>query len=175
VRIREASADDIRAVVMAMRAVDAEEQLAVGFDPSREELAERLVLAGEMAIKQFALLTDDGEPAGLVSAFLTAPRVAAVHQVATDRWPEIGAAAFRFYRRRFIPRVLAPNVALAEAKLLDTHILARRWLGRLGFTENGGPLPYGRRGERFVHCVWLNPSPLARTGQAPSALPPTEA
>ncbi len=162
--VRAASAADITAVCRAMHPEDAEEQLAARFAGDAEEMAAELAAAAPLAIAQRALAAADGAPVAIVGAYLVAPGVATVHQVRTGRWPEIAVAAHRYYRRRFIPGVLAPNVRLAECRILESHRHARRWLQALGFRENGEPLPYGSRGEAVVHCVWVNPHPVGTGG-----------
>lgn len=157
--VREATPEDIFWVVHRMRVPDAAEQFASRFiDDSRqgrEQLAGELIQAAPIAIKHYALCADDGTAIALVGAFLHAPGVAAINQVATDRWPEIALSATKFYRRQFIPHVLAPNVRLAECLIAANNETTLRWFDSLGFTVVSVALPYGKNGERFVLTAWL--------------------
>ena len=157
--IREARPKDIDFVVSDMLPADREEQFACMFEPAAERhraLRDRLQASLRVAIRFCAMLDDEGYPGALVAAFLASPGVAAVYHLRSSAWPGIARAAHRFYVRTFIPTVLVPNVRLAECRIMASHAEARAWVLRLGFRENGEPLPYGSQGQLFVHAVWVN-------------------
>ena len=150
--VRDADRRDIRAVIGRLRPTDLAEKLAARWSADLNELADELSDRDD-ALAQYCLAGDDGHAIALVGAFEVMPGVAAVHQAATDRWPEIGRPAHRFYRRRFIPLVLEPTIRLAECMVLPSSV---RWVSALGFQPVSPALPYGKQGEEFVRCVWIN-------------------
>jgi hypothetical protein len=155
-QVREASADDIRKVIMRLRAADKAEQLATRFDDTVAGVIEAVFAFDVMRLSIMCLTCDDGAPAALVGAWLVSPGVATVTQMATPRFPEIARRAHRFYRRLFIPAVLEPTVRLAETKIRAGSPDNLRWVRTLGFEPIGPALPYGKRGEEFFICVWRN-------------------
>lgn len=149
---------DIRHVCRNLRPEDRHEQFAVRWDSDPDRLADELIAARAVAIKQFALLTDDGEPAIVIGAYMAGPRFARFHMCSTPAIAAIGREGHRWGKRRFIPTVLVPNVMRAEARILASHTLARRWVAACGFIEEGLAHRLGRNGEDFVHVAWLNPN-----------------
>lgn len=164
----------IRYVVDNLCAEDLEEQFVCAFDgdDTKAALAGALIAAAPRAIAYYTLAVSRYEPPiALIGAWLASPRVATIHQIRTAAWPAIGRQAHRFYRREFIPKVLEPNVRLAECRVLASHAASRRWMRSLGFEEHGSPLPYGSRGEDLVQCVWRNrKSDFSEIPAAPPAL-----
>lgn len=153
---REATDDDVRHICRNLRPEDAREQYATRWHEDPDALADELIGWRGFAIKQYALCCDDEEPAVLVGAYMAAPGVAMFHMCSTHRLGEIGRAGHRWGKRRFIPFVLAPNVRMAETRILADHAHARRWVATCGFVEVGQPLPLGKNGEPFVHVAWIN-------------------
>lgn len=130
----------------------------------REMAAQELADADALAVSLLAqpdrlalmvLATDEAQPVAVLGAWLERPGIAVVQLLATDQWPAIGRAAVRWMARKFMPRVLVPQVRVAR-----THVLAdgpdRRWLRLLGFAESSLVLPIGVNGERFVEVAWVN-------------------
>ena len=154
--VRDATYDDIHHVVANLRPEDVEEQFAARFDDDRMRLTADIAALRGLAIKQIAACPDDGRAATIVTAYLKTPSVAGIHMCSTPRFAEIARDAHRYTVRRFIPAVLVPNVAMAESRILATHLRARRWIAACGFREVGEPLPYGRDGEAYVHVAWIN-------------------
>jgi hypothetical protein len=157
--VRDASDEDVLHICRNLRPEDRLEQFAARFDDDPDALAADLIRWRQVAIKQLALCTEAGEPAILVGAYLETPTVARFHMASTPALVAIGREGHRFGKRRFIPAVLAPNVAMAEARIMATHFYARRWVATCGFIELAGPHPYGKHGEAFVLVAWLNPTP----------------
>lgn len=156
--VRDASDADVRFVCANLRDEDVTEQFAMRFDDDPAALAAELIRLRQVAIKQLALCTDAGEPAVLVGAYLVAPTVARFHMCSTAAISAIGYQGHRFGKRRFIPDVLAPNVTMAETRILASHFAARRWVKACGFVELTPAVPCGKHGELFVHVAWINPS-----------------
>lgn len=154
--IRETTEEDIRHVVENMRAADAEEHFACRLSEDRALLARELILARTIAIKSYAICTDDGMPASILTAYLIGPRLGALHRVSTDRWPAVAREAFRFGTKVFVPCVLAPNLRRAECSILAKHRAAGLILRKLGFVEEGLRCRRGKNGEDYLDFAWLN-------------------
>lgn len=156
--VRPASPADIAAVVAHMREADRFEVMNARFSSNPADVAEELQAAMPMTIALYSLGLDT-TPIALMGAWLVAPRVAGLQMIATDRWPSIAHAATRFAMRQFIPKVLAPNVNRGECRCWAGHHVARRWMQRLGFVEEGLLRQYGNDGGTYVQMAWLNPDP----------------
>jgi hypothetical protein len=152
--------DAIRYVCRNLRADDRAEQFAARFDDDADKLAAEIIHDRPIALKQCVLLTDDGTPAVVVAAYIAGPGLARFHMCSTGRVGEIARQGHRWGRQRFIPAVLVPNVRRAEARILASHALARRWVAACGFIEEGLVHRLGRNGEDFVQVAWLNPDVL---------------
>jgi hypothetical protein len=155
-KVRDAAPADVAYVIPRMREADAREVYAARFTPDPQALVDDMIAGLPWRIGFLALAGDDGAPIALLAAGLTTPTVAEVLMVATDDWRKIAFSATRFALRVAIPCYLGPNVRRAECKAWVGNVASRRWLKTLGFAEEGVLAAYGRRGEAFVQCAWVN-------------------
>lgn len=167
---------DIRVAVRCLRSWNEREIFATrSYAPDKaglDRVAEEIIATQRLAIGSTALIHNSGAIGAIVSAYRTAPRAAAVGMVMTDAWPSIGAAAWRYLKRTFIPQVLVPNVNVAETAVMCGGPYSFVWLYRLGFLPLGRPLPRGNAGERFQSLAWVNPMLDVAAGRVSSASRP---
>ncbi|MBS7703184.1 hypothetical protein [Chelatococcus asaccharovorans] len=156
--IRPATVADIEHICRNLRPIDRHEVMAVRFNDDPDALVDDILMLGPRKLGLFALADAGREPVALVGAHLMTPTTAAASMIATARWNAIARPAHRWVRRVFMPAVLAPHVARAECRVWDGNTVARRWLRRLGFAEEGRAPALGRHGEAYVQCAWINPS-----------------
>lgn len=75
--------------------------------------------------------------------------------------PSVPRHALSFHRAfvRLLPAVMEEcGLARVATLVHEGHAASRRWLRRLGFTEQG-PLPAAPGGETYIHCVRERPCP----------------
>lgn len=155
---RDATDDDVRHVVMHMRLHNARECLATRTHDDRELLAAEIVAERQFLIACYAFLAADGEPVVLARAGIYGPSLAYVSFIATDRWPEVAATVYRRLRKHLDVVLIAAKVRRAETRVIDAPLYGdRRWLHRLGFTEEGPCYAYGKLGEKFIQLAWIAP------------------
>jgi len=130
VSIRPANPVDAVRVARAMRAADLAEVMALrpaGADPAT------LVVDAVEADGAWAFCAKAaGRPVALLGAVEARPALWSVWMVATDAWPAVAPAVFRFARRTLIPGLLAAGANRAVCRSLAGHGAAHRWLERLG-------------------------------------------
>ncbi len=112
------------------------------------------------AMAAFALCDEDEEPIGFLGFWLMAPGAASVGMFATSRWPEIARAAHAWSLDIVVGTIFAASLRRVECRALVKNGVARRWLGRLGFVEEGVCAALGKGGESFVTCAWVNPNSI---------------
>jgi hypothetical protein len=100
-------------------------------------------------------LCDDFEPLAICGFVQFGPGLAGMIWAATPAWPRLALSSHRWWRRTFVPQVLC-RFRRVEFCSLAEDLSSRRWLKRLGFTEEGIAYRQGKRGEDFVHMAWVN-------------------
>lgn len=156
--VRTATAADVVGVVLNLREADAREVYAGRFDGDPFSLVEDIEARRPFSISLQALCEDDGEPVALLGVWIAGPGLGEALMLATDDWPSIAAAAHRYVLRRFLPFVCVPNLRRMQCRCWAGHTVARRWLARLGFVEEGIARRLGKGGEDFIHCAWFPPA-----------------
>lgn len=156
--VRPATDDDIRYVAAHMREIDAAEQFATRFpcDDERTALAADIIAAQGRAIQSFCFVGPDGNPAAILSAYLSSPGVARLHRVSTEQWDIVSIEVFRFGITKFMPAVKAAGIRRAECSILAIHDCAAAMLRRLGFAFEGTAWGRGRGGENFQNFAWVS-------------------
>jgi hypothetical protein len=153
-RVCPASDRDIHHVCIHMREHNAHECFNTRYHRSPYLLAQEIIANRKTALAQLCLMDAVGEPVAILGAYRTAPQVAVLQMIATDRWGEIAFAAYRMFRTIFIPHVLAPNVRVAMTAVLANGS-DRSFLLRAGFLELAPALPLGNNGELYVQVAWV--------------------
>lgn len=160
-RVARASNGDVIKVFAALSAARAAEATATSFHTDPSFLAHELLILRQGAapghVELWALLDDDW-PVAICGFATFGPGLAGMIWVATPAWPAIAVPSHRWFRRYFVPEVLE-KFRRVEFTALASDLASRRWLGFVGFTEEGLAYRQGKRGEDFVHFAWLNPDP----------------
>lgn len=163
--VRRATEDDIDHVVLNMRDLSASEAFASRAENSRWQLAYDLRVAARAALIMRAFAGHDGVAIALVGIAWTGPGRGGILFVATEDFPTIGLDVHRWWRRHFMPVVMA-KFRRVEFTGSTPDTTSGRWLASLGFACEGIARSYGKRGEDFGHWAWVNPHWRATTVDA---------
>lgn len=128
---------------------EAETACQIDPDVRRDHLAYGLLMSGD----NFAVRIDD-QP---VAVFGTSPlnRYAlSVWALGTKRMRKASPAIWRYLAEVHLPEKAAEGYRYMEARSIETHTEAHRWMRWLGATVLGEPHPFGRDGERFLLFRW---------------------
>ena len=96
----------------------------------------------------------DGTPACVVFAVRESPGVFQAGMFATDRWPEVAFGATRFVLRRLTPAAMRLGVHRVEARSIEGHDQAHRWLEFLGARRICELPGAGKNWETFHLFAW---------------------
>ncbi len=98
--IRNATAEDVNAVVWNLRGTDKREIRALtGMHPE-----DAIATLGASPCIAFTVMYE-GRPAAIFGATQTQPGVAVMHRFSTADWSKVVKEAIRFGRREFLPRI----------------------------------------------------------------------
>lgn len=149
-RIKAATAEDIRTVALAMRARDFEELTALSPVDTRKDLADLLV--SRYAGRDDILCGSKArQPICIGGTIEGRPNVISLLFFATDDFPRIALPITRFIRNNLFPRYFEAGVHRIEAASMEGYDAAHHWLGTLGLTPETGPMAgFGKRGEAFI-------------------------
>lgn len=156
-KIETPTADLVRHVALNLRPRDRREVLAIRFSKDPADLVAEWAAMRPATVAEGIVAAADGEPVALIGIALVAPAMGSAHMIATNRWPEVAAAAHRFVRRVAFPRLIEPVFRRLECRCLEEHRVARRWLAALGFHEEGRHPALGDAGETYLTLGWVNP------------------
>jgi hypothetical protein len=157
-------AQDVTRVVLNMRALSAAEVFASRADDDPAKLADEICHicnpAAPTSVDIYALGRAHGPGAEFTAAALlgcapVTPDLGAMLWIATDDWPAIAIPTHRFWRRHFVPNILAKYGRIEILGGIDPA--SRRWCRSLGFTEEAVVYAHGKRGEDFIRFAWHNP------------------
>lgn len=148
--IVEASRDDVCHVFDHMRAADREEALSVCWTADPREALDRYMDVWELRIGAFAAFPRAGAPpVAIFSGWFMSPGVVSVQMIATDDWRLIAGAATRWSLATGLPWLMG-RAHRAECRVMASHVVARRWLERLGFVdETPRGMAFGKDRQRF--------------------------
>jgi hypothetical protein len=138
---------DVAYVCRHMRAADAHEIFATRRTDDPDALAVEIIRYwGPMGF-----VAVDGElPVALFGATETWPGVWTAWMMATDEFPSVALGLTKFVKRRMIPELIGMGAFRGEARSVDGHTEAHRWLRVLGGVEEARLRRYGRNGEDFL-------------------------
>ncbi|MEQ9416663.1 MAG: hypothetical protein RJQ08_03870 [Salinisphaeraceae bacterium] len=153
----DATAERIGHIARALRAADARELAAQRWEWDPD------ALVGEVMgyYGPFKWVCERaGEPIAAVGAVQLHPGVWSAWMFATDEFPKIGLYLTRFVRRRMIPSLVRLGAHRCDARSIEGHDHAHRWLRALGAVEEARLVRYGRNGEDFIVFRWDKPDVL---------------
>lgn len=144
--IRPAEDFDVYVVCRNLRAVNAEEAEIIRGQLDRPRMARDINGLKQFAVFRDALCLDarpapglpPGEVVAIVAAYSIQRGMAAVHLIATEKWPAIAMPAYR-HLRRLVASFPARGIRYAATDVLDRGFADRKWLRRLGFMDEGPP------------------------------------
>lgn len=150
-KLAEPSLIDVAYVCGRMRPDDARELFATRFDDDRDRLA--IDVLSRWGPMYWVAGTE--RPIAVIGATEQWPGVWQVGMFATDEFPQIGRQLTRWVIQRMIPTIREVGVHRAEAKSIEGHDAAHRWLECLGAVRDPAPLrKFGKGGETFFNYVW---------------------
>lgn len=149
-QIRPLTLDDALAVAHALRPEDAREirAMAGSLDPDR--LARDTLAAASAG---FVAALED-EPVAVAAVAWMLPGLATVAMWATPAWPRVAMAVTRHIRQTVTPDLVRAGMRRAEARSIDGHDVAHRWLASLGFVRECAMPDFGAGREMFHLFGW---------------------
>ena len=143
--------DMVHAVAANMREWDRREIFATRTNDSPALLAEEALACGP--ISWVAGRGDDP-----IAAFGCAPMWRGVWSMwlfATDDFGQIGISVTKLIVRTIVPMMIDAGAHRLEARSMEGHTDAQRWLEVIGAQREGGPLRgFGRDGQDFHIYTW---------------------
>lgn len=138
---------DVLYVCHRLRAADRREVFALRFDDDPNLLAMEIVRSwGPLAWTAH----HEHTPAAVFGATEMWPNVWSCWMMATDEYPKIALGMTKFVRRRIIPHLMESGATRCEARSIDGHTQAHRWIEGLGAVQEARLRRYGRNGEDFL-------------------------
>ncbi len=129
----------------------AEVECQVALDTKLHEMAHGLLMWGD----NFAV-REGNQP---IAFFGTAPLSAGcltVWALGTKRIARAVPAINRFMLHEHLPERIAQGYSTMEARSIETHHAAHRWLASMGGEVHGGPFEFGRDREKFLLFRWTS-------------------
>ena len=148
-RLAEPNLLDVAYVCRNMRPDDAREIYATRFDNEPDRLAIDILRGWTMA-----WVAGLERPIAVIGAVELWPGVWSAGMFATDEFHRIGPQLTRWVQRRMIPTLRELGMHRAEAKSIEGHDVAHRWLEWLGAMKGEPMRKYGKNGETFYTFAW---------------------
>lgn len=141
---------DVSYVCRNMRDADRRELFACRFDEDPDRLTmdvlQRWTIAWVVGLER---------PIAVLGGVEMWPGLWSVGMFATDEFGQIGSQLTRWLRRRMIPVAREAGARRLEARSIEGHDEAHRWLLKLGAERDEKPLTnWGKGGETFFNFVW---------------------
>lgn len=154
-RLDFATADDIRAVALAMRETDFAEFSAVSVADDRAALAE--ILAQRWAGRDDVMTVfHDDRPVAIGGFIEGRPNVVTALFFATDEFEHTAALAATYFVHRTFQQMKLHGVHRIEAVSQVGHTEAHRWMAHFGMLPEGPPMRgYGKNGEAYQMFAWV--------------------
>lgn len=151
-RVTPATAEQIRAVALAMRERDLTEFCAVSYAATREDIADLLQpYAGRDDVVCFA--QDDGTPVAILGWPFLRPGAVTLLFLATDAYRELALSMLRYFRKVVEPSVWALGCHRIEAVGLVDYPEMAATLRFLGFEREAVLREYGAGRQDFAAWV----------------------
>lgn len=142
--------DLVAPVAHNMRAWDRREIFATRFDDDADAVADYTTQLGPLA---WVAGNDDGP----IAAFGCAPMWRGVWSMwlfATDDFGRIGISMTKLIVRTIVPMLFEAGAHRLEARSMEGHDDAQRWLEMIGAKREGTCSGYGRDGQDFHTYTW---------------------
>jgi hypothetical protein len=142
--------DLVLPVVLSMREWDRREIYANRFDENPLKLADEAVAMGQNA----GWVAGLEEPIAAFGCFEMWPGVWSMWLFATDDFPQIGLSVTKLITRQIVPTLWEVGAHRLEARSMEGHHDAQRWLEVIGAEREGTLKGYGKGGEDFHVYTW---------------------
>lgn len=156
--VRRTHPADILEICADLRPADRAEMLATSFVDDPVEHGAAIASGLDKAVLALTLCDAARDPIAFLGLWQIAPGVATASLFATPGFAAIAREAHRFCRDRVMGDAVPRAFRRVECRALASNAVARRWLKRLGFVEEGVCAALGKAGESFVSCAWVHPS-----------------
>lgn len=93
---------------------------------------------------------DGPRPVALIGATETWPGVWSAWMMATEEFPVVALGLTKWVKRAMMPGLVDLGAVRCEARSIDGHDHAHRWLRMLGAVQEARLRRYGRNGEDFL-------------------------
>lgn len=153
-RLVDVTVEGVAHIARNLRAADARELGAQRWDMDPDSLAREV---RDYYGPYKWVVERAGVPIAAVGAVAVHPGVWSAWMFATDDFHKIGLYLTRFVRQRMIPSLVRLGAHRCDARSIDGHDHAHRWLRALGAVEEARLLRYGRNGEDFIVFRWDRP------------------
>lgn len=140
-------------VAMNMRDWDAREIFANRFHDDREQIARDAVRMGETV----GWVSGLERPIAAFGCFQMWPGVWSMWLFATDEFRHIGISMTKLIVRHIVPMLWNAGAHRLEARSMEGHHDAQRWLEVIGARREGTLKGYGRDGQDFYVYAWERP------------------
>lgn len=150
----EPSADRVRWAAHRMRDCDLREHLAQSFGDTRKDISDYYQAAFPTLQHGLWVIGHRGEPVAVGGGMLLWPNVASMWFFATDKWPQVAIYTTKFIMRVILPSFREAGVHRMEARSIEGHETAHRWLDRMGAKREAVLRQYGKGREDFHVYVW---------------------
>lgn len=152
IEIKPATLRDASYVMANMRAQDqAEVMCQVPAATKTHELAYHLLMGSEAFAASY-----NGQPAVFFGTSPINVACLSIWAVGTKRMQRAVPAVTKFLRGHVDTKV-AQGYRTIEARSLETHYSAHRWIEGAGGVRSGEPFVFGRDGEKFLLFRWTAP------------------
>lgn len=133
-----------------MRAADRAEIFATRFDDSAERLAGEAIQTGSL----IGWVAGLEEPIAAFGCHMLWPGVYSMWLFATDSFHQIGLPVTRLVIRDIVPMLFEGGAHRLEARSMEGHTDAQRWLETVGARREATLKGYGRDGQDFHVYAW---------------------
>lgn len=144
----------VHQIARNMREWDKREIYATRCNDDPDEVAEFALACGKVS-----WVAGRGDKA--IAAFGCAPLWPGVWSMwlfATDDFNQIGISVTRLVKKSIVPMLFDAGAHRLEARSMEGHTDAQRWLEVIGAQREGGPLRgFGREGQDFHVYTWAKP------------------
>lgn len=143
----------VRPVIEAMRADDRHEIFACRNSDCDDALERDVLSLGPISW----VAGNDSGPIALFGCETMWPGVFSMWLFATDNFPQIRFSMTKLVKRDIVPMMFDAGAHRLEARSIEGHTTAQRWLERLGAAREATLVGYGRNREDFHIYTWEAP------------------
>lgn len=161
---------DTHEILAHLRQRDRDELVEYGFDLATAAQA----FEAPAVISKIFFAKD--VPEAIIAFHQLTPKAVAVSLMATQNWPRVARALWRWGQTTARPELLRQGFTRAECRTLEGHADAIAFLERLGFVRECHVPNFGATGASFIQYAWrLNDHVPHQTTQSASATASTPA